>query len=134
MLLSARSASLASATLLRARRSRDVINAFRNEVTLYLRHRRNIVVRSTYRLHEVQHRLRHRRNIICLQTNKKRPKDSSFRSLWIRGSRALLAAEAEVRSFLAGAPAAPAAAGEEQIDPQDGLDVASAALIAAAAE
>ena len=45
----------------------------------------------------------------------------------------LLAAEAEVRSVLAPA-AATAAAIEEQVDPEDGLDVASAALIAAAAE
>ena len=47
----------------------------------------------------------------------------------------LLAAEAEVRSILAAAAtAASAAAIQEQIDPDDGLDIASAALIAAAAE
>ena len=45
----------------------------------------------------------------------------------------LLATETEVRSLLAAA-SAPAAAREDEIDPQDGLDVASAALITAAAE
>ena len=43
----------------------------------------------------------------------------------------LLAAKAEVGSVLA---AATATAAEDQIDPEDGLDVAAAALIAAAAE
>ena len=45
----------------------------------------------------------------------------------------LLAAKAEVRSVLAPA-AASAAAVEEQVDPEDGLDACASALIAAAAE
>ena len=46
----------------------------------------------------------------------------------------LLAAEAEVGSVLATAPAASARAAKDQVDPEDGVDVAPAALIAAAAE
>ena len=47
----------------------------------------------------------------------------------------LLAAESEAGSFFATAAAASvSAAAEDQIDPKDALDIAAAALIAAAAE
>ena len=49
--------------------------------------------------------------------------------------RVLLAAEAEAGTVLAAAGIiAPAAAAKDQVDPKDALDIASAALIAAAAE
>ena len=51
-----------------------------------------------------------------------------------RGAFVLLAAEAEALRVLAAATATRAAATKDQVDPKNGFDVASAALIAAAAE